>query len=147
MPAKANLHKSEFLYWAIVIAVFLAAVAAIFYENEVFYQEFLGYFSFSSPTPALFHPARVTIDFGNGKKRAFEGRVESGMTIFSALRASQDAGGFEIITDNRGRVVAVNGVKNVREKQWGLYMNGVSITTLPGNIEIQPGDRIVFRYE
>lgn len=139
--------RQQGLYWTIAVAVFLAAVAVIFFQNEAFYRDFLGYFSFAPSVVSQPRTARLTIDFGDGTKRAFEGQVAGGMTIISALRVSQAAGQFEAVTDNRGQVIDIAGVKNGNKKRWEVYRNGDAVAELPGHVEIRPGDKLVFRYE
>lgn len=148
MSFKRVLREHNSAYWVIAGAGFLAAVAFIFFQNEAFYRDFLQYASVPpSPPAAEFRAARLTIDFGNGTKRAFEGESDNGMTILSALRLSGEAGQFESMADARGQIVSIAGVKNGSGKRWRAYRNGVAATDLPGHIEVQPGDRIVFRYE
>lgn len=148
MSSKGILREHHPAYWVIAGAGFLAAVALIFFENDAFYRDFLEYVRTSPPPPiAGFHTARITLDFSNGSKRAFEGESRAGMTILSALRLAGEAGRFGIVTDERGQIVAVAGVKNGARKQWRAYRNGAAATDLPGHTEIKAGDRIVLRYE
>lgn len=132
--------------WAAAVGAFLIAVAVIFFQNEAFYRDFQDYISLSVP-PASPPRARLTIDFGNGQKRAFEGQANAGMTALAALRVSQAAGGFEAVTSQRGEVVRIADVANSAAKRWRIYVNGTPTADLPGHTEIQPGDRITFRYE
>lgn len=126
----------------------MGAVALIFFQNDAFYRDFTGYFASSSPPLVRqFRSARVTIDFGNGTKRAFEGESQAGMTIISALRLSGDAGQFKITTDERGAIVSIAGVRNASGKRWRVYRNGLIGEDLPGHIGIEAGDRITLRYE
>lgn len=136
------------LFWVITIAVGLAAVFMIFLANEQFYQDFQTYFSTpAAPRRPAAYGARLTIDFNNGQTRAFAGEIEPGMTVLSALRASEIAGAFSALTDERGRVVEIAGLKNRGAARWQVYLNELPLGDLPGHIEIQTGDVIVFRYE
>ena len=135
-------------YWVIVLGGFFGAVALIFFQNDAFYRDFTGYFTFTpSPSARQFRSVRLTIDFGNGTQRAFEGASESGMTILSALRLSGDTGKFKIITDARGVLVSIAGVGNAPAKRWRVYVNGSMVEDLPGHISLQAGDQITLRYE
>lgn len=137
----------EKIYWLIFLASFLAAALFIFFQNESFYRDYIKIFSPpSSETPQL-KPVRLTIDFNNGEKRAFEGRAASGMTIVSALRVAQNVGRFAVAIDKGGRITDIAGVKNNAGKNWDIYVNKALISDLPGHIEIKPGDGIVFKYE
>lgn len=139
--------KKNIVNWTIFLAAFFLALGFIFFENDLFYRDFAEYFSsFAPPAPEV-SPTRVTIDFGNGKRRAFEGEVERGTTAVLALRASEAAGGFHAVTDDHGRIVSIAGVKNDDGRKWRAYRNNAFVGDIPGNVEIGPGDRITFRYE
>jgi len=140
--------RYEPIHWYLLVGVATAAAAVIFFGNDSFYRDFTGYFA---PPPTVREvsngAARLTLDFGNGKRRAFAGTVESGMTILSALRAAEIAGRFSAFTDERGTLVEVAGIRNNAAGRWRVYRNNVAVGDLPGHTEIQPGDRIVLRYE
>src|SRR3989344_900559 len=143
MSFKKILQEHNNAYWFIVGAGFIGAVALIFFQNEAFYRDFLTYARVPPPPPvAELRSARLTIDFGNGTKRAFEGESGTDMTILSALRLSGEAGGFESMTDARGQIVSVAGVRNSGGKRWRVYRNGTVAADLPGHIDVEPGDRI-----
>lgn len=135
------------IYWMITVGAFLGAVSWIFFENESFYREFTALAPPPSLTPSSFRPVRLTLDFGDGRKRAFEGPVEEGMTIAQILRLAESAGQFQARFNERGEVIDIAGVSRSRLKRWQTYRNGERLQNLPGHIEIRPGDRVVFRYE
>ncbi|MBI4132435.1 MAG: hypothetical protein HY474_02270 [Candidatus Sungbacteria bacterium] len=147
MPFKRVLQEHRSAYWVVVLGGFLAAVALIFFQNEAFYRDFLTYLRIEPSPPAASRPARLTIDFGGGRKRAFEGQIEEGMTILAALRRSGEAGEFAVLTDARGEITAVAGIRSSAAKRWRIYRNGAAVTDLAGHVELQPGDRIEMRYE
>lgn len=135
------------LYWILCIAAFFAAVAVIFFQNELFYRDFLSYMP-RAPSPALSerHTVRLTIDFGNGTKRAFVGQG-SGLTITAALRLAAASGSFAVETSPNGVITTIAAVRNDTRHQWQTYQNSTLLSDLPGRIELRPGDRILFRYE
>lgn len=148
MSFKRLLHEHRSAYWVVVAAGFLGAVALIFVQNEAFYRDFLRYSRvLPSPPAGEFHTARITIDFGNGRKRAFEGAPEEGMTILSALRSAEEAGQFTVRTDAAGNVTTIADVRNNGGKRWRAYRNGASVNDLPGHAEVRAGDRILLAYE
>lgn len=141
-------NERERLYWLIVVGVFVIAVTVIFFQNDTFYRDFQSYApSTPMPSPAEFRLARLTIDFGDGSRRAFAGPTAEGMTILSALRLSASAGRFAAVADERGTVVAIAGLRNSRIRRWQVYLNDTPAADLPGHIELAPGDRIAIRYE
>lgn len=148
MSFKDTLGEHRASYWVIALLGFTAAVALIFFQNEAFYRDFIGYFSGQSQLDIRkFRHASLTIDFGDGRKRAFRGETESGMTILSALRRSSEVGGFKNAVNKGGVITAVGDVVNSGNKQWRAYRNGMPVAGLPGHEEIWPGDKIILRYE
>ncbi len=135
-------------YWVIAVGGFFGAVALIFFQNEAFYRDFTEYLSVSPP-PSIrqFRSVKVTIDFGNGTKRAFEGAAGAGMTVLSALRLSGDTGQFGIKTDREGAITFIAGVPNSPAKRWRVYRNGAMAEDLPGHIGVEAGDQVTLRYE
>ncbi|MDP3727108.1 MAG: hypothetical protein Q8R35_00535 [bacterium] len=142
------LHEHRGAYWVVAAAGFFGAVILIFIQNESFYRDFLSYSRIPpSPPAGAFHTARITIDFGNGTKRAFEGAPGDGMTILSALRLAEEAGQFSVRTDSVGNITTVAGVRNGGGKRWRAYRNAAPVSDLPGHIEVRAGDRILLAYE
>lgn len=134
--------------WVALFSVFLAAVAAIFVWNASFYNEFLAYFK-ATPAVSLGKntAARVTIDFGNGKKRAFEGDVMSPISAAEALRAASTAGRFSLNMALSGEISDINGVRELREKGWRWYLNGEPQLRPMPDVLIRGGDKILLKYE
>lgn len=132
---------------AVVLVVFAAAVALIFAANNAFFRDYAAYFTPPPPPPPPAPVTRLTIDFGNGTKRAFLGPVEPEMTIVTALRASELAGNFSASFNGRGEVLAIAGVKALGAKRWNVYMNGTLLSMPPGEFDVRSGDRITLRYE
>lgn len=135
-------------YLAITVVAFLGAAWLVVSQYNAFVSDFARYFTFvEPPKSAPLQSVRVTIDFGNGTKRAFLGETEGGMTILSALRASGEAGRFEAATDVRGNLLAIAGIGAAGPKGWRVYLNGAGVDDFPGHVEVGPGDKIEFRYE
>ncbi|OHA08384.1 MAG: hypothetical protein A3B37_01620 [Candidatus Sungbacteria bacterium RIFCSPLOWO2_01_FULL_59_16] len=144
------LGRRDLACWVITVAVAGLAFSAIQYQREAFSRDYDRYISgLTAPIPRSkpARPTRLTIDFGNGTKRAFEGEAQVGMTALSALRASQEAGTFGVRTDDRGRVLEIAGIAAGGGREWRILLNGSPIQDLPGHVEIKPGDKILFRYE
>ncbi len=132
---------------AILLVVFAAAVSLIFAANNAFFRDYTAYFTPPPPPPPAAPITRLTIDFGNGTKRAFLGPVEEGMTIITALAAAEQAGNFDARLDGRGRVLAIAGISALEPRRWNVYVNGAMLRTVPGDVDVRPGDQIIFRYE
>lgn len=138
------------IYLGVAVVAFFLATAFIFSWNSSFNSDFRSYFSFpASPNGSRLNAhGRLVVDFGNGRKRAFEGEVRTGMTVLLALRAAEKAGNFKTVLDERGRIVDIAGVKNNGEKRWRADVNGQPVTNGSlGSTAISAGDKIMVRYE
>lgn len=136
--------------WAALGAGLIALAALLSFARLPLHLDFLKYAAPQSgeqPERQSGNSARLNIDFGNGKIRAFKGEVETGMTIISALRIAGEIGRFDAVTDERGWVVDIDGFKAGDAKRWQAYVNNRPADDLPGHIEIKPGDKITLRYE
>lgn len=151
--AEEGSHDPSGFYTAIAVLVFLAVLTLIFSWNDAFYSDYQIYFSSLDLSPSAAsvrisnNVGHVTIDFGNGRMRAFEGQVQSGMTILSALNVSSRAGKFDAKADERGRIVNIDGVKNNSGKRWQTYLNETIVHSEPADTLIRGGDDIAFRFE
>lgn len=135
-------------YWVVLAVTSLTVAGIIFSANNRFYREYERDFAIT-PSPSLEKSpgVLVTIDFGNGKKRAFKGHASDGMTAYRALATSSEVGHFPLVTDPNGRVTAIAGVKEGLGHTWKLYVNGLAIAGVPGNIDVKAGDAMEFRFE
>lgn len=132
-------------YWLIVAVAAIGTLAGIYILSGYLEKE-----ATIAPGPAVSQKkadagARVTIDFGNGKKRAFKGEVVEGMTVYDALVASREVGGFSL-SFKGDAINEIDGVKN-NSHIWRSYVNGKPLADLPQFEEIKPGDEIVFKFE
>ncbi len=109
------------------------------------------YVTFKLPASNLGDSARLTIKFGDGQTRAFEGAVEKDMTVLQALNSASRGGGFDLryFLDKSGDVNlasidgAINGPKN-----WHFYLNSELIKVRElDKVGIKKGDLIEARYE
>lgn len=131
-----------------LVAVLFAGAVATFLMYQVMAFEL-------EPQDTAFLPAsgaadvytKLTIDFGDGTKRAFRGRTEIGMTAMVALRAAQTAGGFKVETDDRGVVIAIGDTRANEVKRWHVYQNGALAKEVLGRVMVAPGDSLELRYE
>lgn len=158
--SESNSQQRHTARWVALGAILIALAGVFLFANSLYvllwtgsfphYLDFLKYAAFPSgerPAPQSRNSAQLNIDFGNGKIRAFKGEVETGMTIISALRIAGEIGRFDAVTDERGRVVDIDGFKIGDAKRWQAYVNNRPASDLPGHIEIKPGDKITLRYE
>ncbi len=137
--------------WVMLGAILIVLAVLMLFAGSPARLGFLKYAytpsSGGQPAEQRNNRAQLSIDFGNGKVRAFKGEVETGMTIISALRIAGEVGRFDAVTDDRGQVVNIDGFKNDGTKHWGVYVNSQPASDLPGHVELKAGDRITLRYE
>ena len=138
--------KSHY-YWAIVGIAALAVLGLVLILNNNLTKD-----SSVSPKSVVSQDgegkARLLIDFGNGKKRAFRGAVVDGMTVYDVLLASKEGGSFSFSVNGSG-VEEIDGVKNSSRDshEWRYSVNGKASNVSPEFEEVKPGDEIVFKFE
>ena len=88
----------------------------------------------------------LTIDFGNGEKRSFEGKIIERETLFDALIQASKAGNFSYKLDEKSNLAAVESFVKNGAKSWHWYLNGKKISK-PYEISLHAGDKILIRYE
>lgn len=88
----------------------------------------------------------LTVDFGNGRKRAFEGNIVKSETFFDALNQASKAGNFSYKLDEKNNLAAVESFVKNGEKSWSWYLNGKKISTA-NEIFLKNNDKILIKYE
>lgn len=136
------------IQWTILLVVFFGTAGAIFVLNDNFYNEFRLY-SDITPIKSIEHPrvVRVTIDFGNGKKRAFEGEVVTAMSAAEALREAQKIGSFSLKIMLNGDIAELGGFISGPTKRWRWYLNNSAESRPILDVTIGGGDKILLKYE
>ena len=89
---------------------------------------------------------RITIDYGNGKKRAFEGAVIEGMNLQDVFWGVEASAGVVFSVKNE-EIISVDGVKSRLPRKWNYYINEAMQDGNPLDKEIGAGDKIVVKYE
>lgn len=145
-----NVQSIKTIYhWLIIIAAFTAAVLFIFDQNRRTEAEI------KSLTEGIIKngivrirplKTRITIDYGNGKKRAFEGGVIDGMNLQDVFWGVEASAGIVFSVKN-DKIESVDGVKGRMPKKWNYYINEVRQNGNPLDKEIGAGDKIMLRYE
>ncbi len=152
------------IYWGIFFGV-LISLGIIFsllwyhqYLKKVFLEPVAPYKEISLKTTNLegisrkeasHNLARLLIDFGNGKKRAFKGETVSGFSLKDLLDLLDDEGKIKVEFRKKGReevLEAIEGVKN-NSRTWRCYFNGKIVEKNFDKILIKPGDKIKLVYQ
>lgn len=143
-----SFFEKKSVQWLLLLAVFFGTVAVIFVSNDNFANDFHSYLTLPPPTQkAVNSSLRVTIDFGNGKKRAFEGSVDSSITAGQALRLAAEAGGLPLTITLAGDITQIQNVRSQSEKQWRWYLNGQAEHRAILDVAVRGGDKILIKYE
>jgi len=109
-----------------------------------------------SLTPKIIGKAELTIDFGNGKKRVFEGDIVERETLVGVLIQASKAGNFSYKLDGGDNLAIVSlwdisqGEKNFTAKagkSWHWYLNDKKLNKSLNEIILKNGDKILIRYE
>lgn len=135
--------------WVLILAVFFGTVFIIFVSNDFFYSDFNSYFTLQ-PTRSrenIALPVRVVMDFGNGKKRAFEAATALPLGAAEALRGAQEAGNFSLNIALSGEITEIDKVRSGRAKRWQWYINGVRQERPILDGVIRGGDTLLVKYE
>ena len=101
--------------------------------------------------PAPRNEAKVMINFGDGQKRAFQGAIIEGMSVYHALLASTTAGNLELeVAQNQegSSVEKIDAVSNNGSRNWEYHLNGKpqDRNSLEERL-VRPGDTVEFIYE
>ena len=101
----------------------------------------------SPSAPKIIGKAVLTIDFGDDRKRNFEGEIINGETLFDALNQASKAGNFSYRLDEKNNLAAIDSFISNKNKSWHWYLNDKKINEPLGEIILKSGDKILLKYE
>lgn len=143
-----TLFAKKSIQWLLLLAVFFGTVAMLFVSNDRFSNDFYSYLTFPAAKQKNINtPVKVMIDFGNGKKRAFEGSIDSPITAGQALRGAAEAGGMPLKITLAGDVTEIGQLRNQADKRWKWYLNGNLQTRSILDVIVHGGNKVLLRYE
>lgn len=93
--------------------------------------------------------AKVSLDFGDGKKREFRGALTPNMSALEALSISTDIANLPLShtpTKEGVQIAMIDGKKTEKKKRWVFYING-KIGGDPATYQMKAGDGIEWRYQ
>ena len=117
-----NKKKEIILMIAALLLVALVGGLAFLYSGEE-RQNIIG-------------KAELTIDFGDGNKRAFEGEIVENETPVDALNQASKAGNFS------SEEIILN-----KDKSWHWYLNDKKMGNLTDRVILKSNDKILVKYE
>ncbi|MDP3004002.1 MAG: DUF4430 domain-containing protein [Candidatus Azambacteria bacterium] len=101
----------------------------------------------SQSAPKIIGKAVLTIDFGIGKERNFEGEIIEGETLLDALFQASKAGNFSYQLDEKNNLAAIDSFNRNKNKSWHWYLNDKKIDKSLGEIILKSGDEILLQYK
>jgi hypothetical protein len=131
------------LVWSATGAILLMGFLFVFpkYQHAAIFLGANGQFQ-------NFKETTVSIDYGNGKIRTFKGPLEENSKVWDAFQQAIVAGGINIEIVDNFVPRSIDGFENgAGGKHWNLYVNNVKQKFSPFEIQIKPGDKVVFKFE
>jgi hypothetical protein len=150
MPHKRILKKgallTSFEMWIVFVATAILTASLIFYAKKEIEKEIS---LANDAANAIFIPRAqyswIEIDFGNGKKRLFQGRVEEEVFLSAALSNITRDNKLSFLIKN-GSIQELDGKKNATDR-WRIYKNGEQMPPPLNLLLIASGDHYTIRYE
>ena len=100
-----------------------------------------------SSTPKIIGEANLTVDFGDGERRAFEGSIIENETLIDVLNQAARAGEFSYKLNGKTDLASIGELADDGKKSWHWYLNGEKINKRPSEITVKPGSNILIKYE
>ena len=91
--------------------------------------------------------AVLTVDFGNGDKRSFEGEIIEGETVIDALTQASLAGSFSYKLDEKNNLASIGNFIKDNNKTWQWYLNEKKISEPLNKVQLNANDRVLIKYE
>jgi hypothetical protein len=132
--------------WYLTVAAALLALAAIFFINARFVDDYLNTQS-KINLVSKDQSVAVRISFYLGdKERMFEGKARENLTLKDALLEIAGISGISVKIAGNDLIGIERYAKN-KNKAWAAYVNGKPLSGSLLVYQIKGGDRIVLRYE
>lgn len=138
-----NYRKNDFILIIAAVLLLILSGGAIFWSFNVKNNNSVS----QALPPKIIGQAALTIDFGNGERRAFEGDIVENETLIGVLTQASKAGDFSYKLDKKSDLAAIEEFTTDGKKSWHWYLNGKKIDKLPSETIIEDGDKILIMYE
>jgi len=93
----------------------------------------------------------LIIDYGEGDRRSFQSEFKNGMTAFNLLKSKTEELNLALKTETYDMGVFIEAIGDKEngedEKYWLYYVNGETPMVAADKKEINPGDKIEFKFE
>jgi len=99
-----------------------------------------------SSTPNIIGEASLTVDFGNGERRAFIGEIVENENLMNVLNQAAKAGDLNYKLDGGNNVAAIETLAANKTKSWQWHINGKKVEKPFYEIIVRPNDEILIKY-
>lgn len=124
-----------------------AAILLLILSGSLVFRFSPGQFLPLSQSPKIIGEASLTVDFGNGEKRSFEGEIVENETLIDVLSQSAKAGNFSYKFDEKINLSVIDNFWSNENKSWRWYINNEKINEPINEISLKSGDKILIKYE
>lgn len=132
-----NVHP--IIAWSAILVLFVAVIFMFFQFNNL-----------SNQFAGINHGKEVVValDYGNGKIRRFKGPAEENARVWDLFQQAIAVGGINVAVSDHFVPQVIDGLKDgAGGKHWNLYVNNIKQEFSPFEIQVKPGDEVVFRFE
>jgi len=151
------MKTSRILFWTIFVFALFGCVFLFLWKQ--YYLEYINNLFLKKETKIQIEKNRafqkkplayLLIDYGNGKKRFFEGEVIEGLnlkTLLEFLAEDKKISSTKFRKSQKGFVLeSLEGLKN-NSKSWKCYLNGKLVEENLEKIFIKKGDKVELIYQ
>lgn len=136
-----------FFAWPLVIIFSVAVFSAMLVQNKISSLAEKQIVEHITEFP-VWREVTAEINYGNGNIRKFKGPVSENTKALDLLQEAAALGAIDFELIDHFAVKRINGLENGDgEKQWNIYVNGKKRELSPFEINVNPGDEIVFKFE
>lgn len=97
--------------------------------------------------PKIIGETSLTIDFGNGQKRAFKGEIVENENLLNVLNQAAKAGNLNYKLDEKNNIAAIGTFAATKTKTWQWHVNGKTVEKPIYEVIVRPNDEILIKYE
>ena len=98
-------QNSDYILIITAVLLLILSSAAVFWVPQALQPKIIG-------------QANLTIDFGNGNKRAFEGNIVENETLIDVLNQAARAGEFSYKLNGKNNLDSISQLANNNQKSW-----------------------------
>jgi len=135
---KKNIHPV--VAWSLICGIAIIVLLMMFVQLQQ---------SMQKPTSSqTSKEAMVVIDYGNGKMRRFKGPIEENARAWDLFQQALAIGGISVNVTDHFVPQVIDGLKDgAGGKHWSIYVNNTKQKFTPFEIQVKPGDEVVFKFE